>query len=69
MARTARAHLAKARSFNADRRAVPALLPATLAEAYLNGLERRKYDVFDPRHALQRPAVGRLIWNGLRGRF
>jgi phytoene synthase len=69
--RTARAHLDKARSFQGqvDRRALAALLPATLANSYLSGLERRKYDVFDPRHALQRPAVGRLVWNGLRGRF
>lgn len=69
VAHTAEAHLAKARSHKIDRRALPALLPATLAEAYLKGLARRKYDVFDPRHALQRPAVGRLIWNGWRGRF
>ncbi len=71
VAQTAHAHLAKARTYAAriDRRALPALLPATLADSYLYGLQRRKYDVFDPRHALQRPAVGRLIWNGLRGRF
>ncbi|MCC6915477.1 MAG: squalene/phytoene synthase family protein [Rhodospirillaceae bacterium] len=71
VAHTARAHLDKARTYRAhvDKRALPALLPATLADSYLQGLERRKYDVFDPRHALQRPAVGRLIWNGLRGRF
>ena len=71
VARTARAHLDPARTSRArvDCRALAALLPATLAESYLSGLERRKYDVFDPRHALQRPAVGRLIWNGFRGRF
>jgi phytoene synthase len=69
VASTARAHLAKARGFRVDGRARAALLPATLADSYLSGLEKRKYDVFDPRHALQRPAVGRLIWNGLRGRF
>lgn len=69
VAQTARAHLDKSRSYRADKRALPALLPATLAESYLKGLERRNYDVFDPRHALQRPAVGRLIWNGWRGRF
>lgn len=71
VAHTGRAHLDKARTYAAyiDKRALPALLPATLADSYLQGLERRKYDVFDPRHALQRPAVGRLIWNGLRGRF
>jgi phytoene synthase len=71
VARTARAHLDKARTHRAriDGRALPALLPATLADSYLEGLQRRKFDVFDPRHALQRPAVGRLIWNGVRGRF
>lgn len=71
VAHTARAHLEKSRGYRGvvDRRALGALLPATLAEGYLAGLERRKYDVFDPRHALQRPAVGRLIWNGLRGRY
>ncbi|MGE3334151.1 MAG: phytoene/squalene synthase family protein [Rhodospirillaceae bacterium] len=71
VAQTAHAHLAKARTYavHIDRRALPALLPATLADSYLHGLQRRKYDVFDPRHALQRPAVGCLIWNGLRGRF
>jgi len=69
VAKTAQAHLDKARSFRVERRAVPVLLPATLAEAYLKGLRRRNYDVYDPRHALQRPAVGRLIWNGLRGKF
>jgi len=71
VAHTARAHLDKARGLRArvDHRALAALLPATLADSYLSGLEKRRYDVFDPRHALQRPAVGRLIWNGLRGRF
>jgi len=69
VAQTARAHLNKARSYRADKRAIPALLPATLADSYLKGFARRNYDVFDPRHALQRPAVGRLIWNGLRRTF
>jgi NADH dehydrogenase [ubiquinone] 1 alpha subcomplex assembly factor 6 len=69
IAHIARAHLAKARVTLVDRRAIPALLPATLADGYLKGLERRGYDVFDPRHALQRPAVARMTWNGLRGRF
>lgn len=65
----ARAHLDKARSLKPDPRALSALLPATLADAYLTGLERRKHDVFDPRHAMQRPAVARLIWNALRKRY
>jgi len=67
----ARAHLDKARSYanQVDRRALPALLPATLADAYLAGLERRRFDVFDPRHALQRPAALRLMWNAWRGKY
>jgi NADH dehydrogenase [ubiquinone] 1 alpha subcomplex assembly factor 6 len=69
VAKTARAHLDKARSYRVDSRAIPILLPATLADSYLKGFARRNYDVFDPRHALQRPAVGRLIWNGLRRTF
>lgn len=69
IAATARAHITKARSYrkSVDPRALPALLPATLADAYLKGLERRRFDVFDPRHALQRPAALRLTWNAFRG--
>ena len=52
-----------------DRRALPALLPATLADAYLRGFARYGFDVFDPRHALQRPAVARLIWNAALKRY
>jgi len=67
----ARAHLDKARSYSkqVDRRALPALLPATLTDAYLKGLARRRFDVFDPRHAMQRPAVLRLTWNAWRGKY
>ncbi|MSO73248.1 MAG: squalene/phytoene synthase family protein [Rhodospirillaceae bacterium] len=69
IARRARAHLETARDFRRliDRRALPALLPATLADHYLKGLARRSFDIFDPRHALQRPAVVRLAWNAWRG--
>ena len=69
IARIAAAHLDKARSYKkkVDKRALPALLPATLADQYLKGLARRKFDVFDPRHVLQRPAVLRLTWNAIRG--
>lgn len=71
IATVAQAHLAKGRSLRAqvDRRALPALLPAVLADGYLKGLSRHKFDVFDPRHGLQRPAVARLIWNGLLRRY
>lgn len=71
IAGVAQAHLAKARENRGevDRRAVPALLPAVLADGYLAALSRHKFDVFDPRHGLQRPAVARLIWNGLLRRY
>ncbi|MBX7200632.1 MAG: squalene/phytoene synthase family protein [Rhodospirillaceae bacterium] len=71
IASVAKAHLAKARALRAgvDRRALPALLPAVLADGYLAALSRHKFDVFDPRHGLQRPAVARLIWNGLLKRY
>lgn len=67
----ARAHLDKARALRLriDRRALPALLPATLADGYLNALASRKFDVFDPRHALQRPAALKLMWNAWVGRY
>ena len=69
IARTARAHIDKARNYRkqVDKRALPVLLPATLADAYLKGLEKRGFDVFDPRHVLQRPAAARLAWNAWRG--
>lgn len=65
----ARVHLEKARALRStiDRRALPALLPATLADGYLETLARQKFDVFNPRHALQRPAVLKLMWNAWRG--
>jgi NADH dehydrogenase [ubiquinone] 1 alpha subcomplex assembly factor 6 len=71
IARIAAAHLDKARTYrkNVDKRALPVLLPATLADQYLKGLARRNYDVFDPRHVLQRPAMLRLTWNAWRGTY
>ena len=69
IAALARAHLEKARALRKeiDPRALPALLPATLADGYLKAMARQGYDVFDPRHALQRPAALRLMWNAWRG--
>lgn len=71
IALVAGAHLDKARSYRSsvDRRALPALLPATLADAYLKGLASRNFDVFDPRHVLQRPAALRLAWNAWREKY
>ncbi len=64
-------HIAKARALRGqvDRKGLAALLPATLADGYLKGLARRKFDVFDPRHALQRPAALRLSWNAMLGLY
>ncbi len=71
IAAVAGAHIAKARGLRGqvDPKAVPALLPAVLADGYLVALSRHRFDVFDPRHGLQRPAIGRLIWNGLMKRY
>lgn len=52
------------------REALPALLPATLAELHVERLRRRDFDPFDP--DLRRPAplrVARLWWRARRNRF
>lgn len=68
----ARTHLRDARALRSDvpRGALAALLPATLADIYLNRIERAGFRLFDP--ALQRPAGERALrlgWSALRGRF
>ena len=72
LAGIARERLAAARAL---RRAVPpearpALLPASLADGYLNRLRRAGYNVFDPRLAA-RPGLmaARLAISALRGRY
>jgi len=62
-------HLRDARKARAARRALPALLPATLAAAHLARLRRAGYALFDPR--LRRPDGGawRLLAAWLRGRY
>ena len=67
----ARVHLDKAaeRQKRVDRKAIPALLPAVLADQYLKGSAKWGYDVFDPRHALQRPNIFKLTWSAVRGRY
>ena len=72
VAERAREHLAQARALrrHVPRGAVPALLPARLADLHLGRLERRGFALFDP--ALQRPAADRalrLAWAALRGRY
>lgn len=56
------------RDVSAD--ALPALLPAALADGYLRRLERARYDVFDPRLA-QRPGLlsARLALHAMLGRY
>jgi phytoene synthase len=66
----ARDHLRHARSLPVPRAAVPALLPAVLADRYLGQLERRGFSLFDT--ALARPPGDRalrLLWAALRGRY
>ena len=70
VAAAARAHLEKARTFRGlDRRALPVLLAGTMAEQYLQGFAKRAFDIFDPRHALQRPSILRLTWRAWRNKF
>lgn len=61
--------LARARSFKVARKALPALLPATLASGHLATLERVGWDVFDSRVVRPRPMPVRLAVNALLGRF
>lgn len=69
VAARARALLAEARQQPVDRRAIPALLPATLASGHLRLLERVGFDLFDARLALPRTMPVRLMWNVMRGKF
>ena len=65
-------HLRMARALRADvpRAALPALLPATLAESHLRQLRRVDYNVFDARvqegHPLRQ---AKLMWQFMRGRY
>ncbi len=70
LAQTARRHLRAARTHRraVPRAALPALLPATLAERYLADIEKAGYDVFQvPVNAA--PRTWRLALNRLSGRF
>jgi len=71
LALRAREHLRAARS---QRDAVPrearsALLATALAETYLGRLARARYDLFDPRWSMTRPAVLRLTILAALGRY
>jgi NADH dehydrogenase [ubiquinone] 1 alpha subcomplex assembly factor 6 len=72
IATRAREHLQAARGLRrkVPRGAVPALLPAVLADRYLARLERTGFSLFDG--GLQRPGGDRalrLLWAALRGRY
>jgi NADH dehydrogenase [ubiquinone] 1 alpha subcomplex assembly factor 6 len=72
LADAARSHLQRARGLRGSvpRVAVPALLPAVLADRYLGQLERRGFSLFDA--SIQRQAGDRalrLLWASLRGRY
>lgn len=72
VADAARRHLEEARRVagSVPRACLPAMLPATLADAYLRALERARYDVFDRPVALSQPSRQlRLLWANLRGRY
>ncbi len=72
IARTARDHLRAARSHRRaiPQSALPALLPATLADFYLTRIETAGYDVFKMAAAVARPApTWRLSLYRLLGRF
>ncbi len=72
LAGAAREHLraARARRREIPRTALPALLPATLADAYLRRIERAAYDVIGAEAAINAPAPAwRPILNGLVHRF
>ena len=70
VAMEARAQLARARNHGAPRRALAALLPAVVADAALNRLERAGFDPFDPRVARSGALLPLAIaWRAKRGRF
>lgn len=61
--------LTRARQLRPARRAVPALLGASLASAHLRRLERSGWDLFDAAHLRPHPMPVRLSINALLGRF
>lgn len=69
MAEAARTHLKAARRLRVERCALPALLPAVLADGYLQVFERAKGNPFDSRlsQPVRRPL--RLLASHLVGRF
>lgn len=62
-------HLAEARSIRPGRSGLAALLPAILADGYLQVLEKSGWNPFDSRVAQYRPRPVRLMLAHLTGRF
>lgn len=60
---------ARAAGVKPGRERVAALLPAVLADGYLQRIARAEHDPFDPRLALPRRRPVMLLLNALRGRF
>jgi NADH dehydrogenase [ubiquinone] 1 alpha subcomplex assembly factor 6 len=70
IAAAAARHLAAARADRVPRRALPALLPAIVAERALRRLACARYDPFDPRLSAPDPLqIWRLAWAALVGRY
>lgn len=71
LTRQARDHLARARALRpgVPRVALPALLPARLAEIHLRSLERAGFNPLDPRLARARSSSLRLTIAAVRGRY
>lgn len=68
----AREHLAQARALRRDvpKAALPALLPAVLAETHLDTIKREGGDVFAPRVLMPNPfRHPKLAWAAVRGRY
>lgn len=69
LARQSQLTLARARQLRPARRAIPALLGASMASAHLRRLERSGWDMFDAANLRPRPMPFRLTVNALLGRF
>lgn len=72
VAAAARDHLEEARALRrrVPKPALPALLPAALADLHLRVLAKEGYDVFAPRVLMPNPfRQARLAWTAVRGRY
>ncbi|HVI50260.1 MAG TPA: phytoene/squalene synthase family protein [Candidatus Sulfotelmatobacter sp.] len=67
----ARDHLAQARGFRRSmpKQAIPALLPASLAESYLKRLEAKDHDLTDQAWSRINPRPLLLAWRGMLRRY